>query len=698
LATSTRLGHLARLAPAAAVLAVYYAMAVGAVSHKSVTFDEMAHLTAGYSYWADNDYRLQPENGNWPQRWAALPALMGGVQFPTRDQPAWTLSNMYVIGDQFFYLVGNPADAMLWRSRAMVALLGVALGALVFAWTRRLVSPTGAWLSLLLFAFSPTLLAHGALVTSDMAAALFFTAAVAAIWLVLHRLTPWTLLGSAVVVAGVFLSKFSAPILVPIGLLMLAVRLAGRRPLTIAFGRRTIECAGRARQLAACLGVAAVHALVIWALIWASYGFRYAAFAAHTSGKDAFMAPLAHEPGLVTTLVDTARQHHVLPEAYLYGFANTMQYSAQRSAFLNGQFSTTGWWWFFPYAFAVKTTLPALGLGLLALAALVWRWRSDGDHGSWRRRVQASVYAGTPLLVLLAVYWLFAVTSRLNIGHRHLLPTYPALCILAGGAGFWIERLFERAPQAARQTGTQRRKDKVQARRSAATAGWITAAGWLTAALLAWHMVESIRISPNYLAYFNQLAGGPSQGYKHLADSSLDWGQDLPGLKQWLDSHGLQPPASTRVYVSYFGTGRPEYYGIEATQLAGFLDRRPQQHPDPLGGGIYCISATMLDVVAPGFWKPDLDKQYQRLFDTMKVFDQTPPDSQAREDLRHRTGDEFWWRTFLQFDQMRLGRLAAFLRHREPDAQVGYSILIYRLTDADVDAALNGPAPVADGP
>ena len=700
------LGQVGRLAAAALVLAVYYAMAVGAASHKSVAFDEMAHLTAGYSYWAFNDYRLHPENGNWPQRWAALPVVLGSFRFPPLDQPAWTWSNMYVMGDQFFYMSGNDADTMLSRGRAMIALLGVALGALVFAWARRLVSPAGAWLSLLLFAFGPTLLAHGTLVTSDMTAALFFTAAVGATWVALHRLTPWTLLGSAVLLAGVFLSKFSGPVLVPIVLAMVVVRLIGGKPLAIRLGSRTIEWPGRVRQLAAFAAVAVVYVLVIWALIWASYGFRYAAFAAHTAAQDRFMAPLANAPGLATTIVAAARQHHLLPEAYLYGFAHTMQYAAKRAAFLNGEFSTTGWWWFFPYAFAVKTTLPALGVGLLALAALVVRWRRGHKDRSLWRRVAASLYAGTPLLALLVVYWVFAIASHLNIGHRHLLPIYPALCILAGGAGFWIEPLLERWGSAAHEEERRRRKDKkdqkdrkgkrerTHERSGVATSGWITVAGGLTIVLLAWHVVESIRISPDYLAYFNQLAGGPSQGYKHMADSSLDWGQDLPALKQWLDTRGLQPQGSTRVYLSYFGTGRPEYYGIDATQLWGFLDRRPQQAPQRLGGGVYCISASMLDVATPRPWTRALETEYRERLTNVEMLSNTGENTEARADLLRKTGEDFWWQTFRRFGELQLGRLAAFLRRREPDAEVGYSILIYRLTDADVTRALEGPASI----
>ena len=137
-----------------------------------------------------------------------------------------------------------------------------------------------------------------------------------------------------------------------------------------------------------------------------------------------------------------------------------MQFSAERAAFLNGQFSTSGWWWYFPYAFAVKTTIPAMIVGLLALAALVRRWRHPDAGETWRQRAAASLYAGTPLLALIAVYGVFALTTNLNIGHRHLLPVYPALCILAGGAAFWLQPLFGRTRTAEPQNPANRRQQR----------------------------------------------------------------------------------------------------------------------------------------------------------------------------------------------------------------------------------------------
>jgi hypothetical protein len=388
------------------------------------------------------------------------------------------------------------------------------------------------------------------------------------------------------------------------------------------------------------------------------------------------------QPGLVGSSLAIARRFHLLPEAYIYGSGLTVQYAAERAAFLNGRFSTTGWWYYFPYAFAVKTTIPAMIVGLLALAALLTRWRL------------ASLYAGTPLFALIAVYWVFAMASNLNIGHRHLLPIYPALCILAGGAGFWIQALVERPSRSEASTGRARRQQRAKARQERSAPGLGKALGVATAALLVWHVGESLTIEPDYLAYFNQLAGGPSQGYRHLADSSLDWGQDLPSLKTWLDRAGLQRDGAEEVYLSYFGTARPESYGIKATQLPGFIDRRPPDPPLPLGGGVYCVSATVLDVISRVFYKPEYESNYQAALQNMMTFARASESDQGLAALMRQTGEPYWRQLFVQFDQMRTGRLAAFLRRRQPDAMIGYSILIYRLSDADVVQALSGPAPV----
>jgi hypothetical protein len=215
--------------------------------------------------------------------------------------------------------------------------------------------------------------------------------------------------------------------------------------------------------------------------------------------------------------------------------------------------------------------------------------------------------------------------------------------------------------------------------------------------LVAWHAVEALHVAPDFLAYFNELAGGPARGYKHLVDSSLDWGQDLPDLKQWLDREGLQGPGHPPVYLSYFGTSRPDYYGIDAIQLPGFPDLTPKRRPPRLTGGVYCISATTLNTVylqdARGAWTPEYEKRYQDVLYNLRGFDRTADDPAARATLVKQTGEEFWMRLFQLYERMRFGRLAAYLRNRTPDASAGYSILIFRLSDEEVARAIGGPPP-----
>ena len=199
-----------------------------------------------------------------------------------------------------------------------------------------------------------------------------------------------------------------------------------------------------------------------------------------------------------------------------------------------------------------------------------------------------------------------------------------------------------------------------------------------TGTILVWQAVESSWLRPDYLTYFNQIAGGPKNGYRHLVDSSLDWGQDLPALKRWLDQHPEQSAAG-RLYLAYFGTGSPVWYGINATSLP--VD--PFQHAaTPLEPGLYCISATTLQQVYSfqhGKWTREYEAEY-RLALTQAVHrgDLTTNESGTNNEALQR---------------LRFARLCSYLRQREPLANVGNSILVFQLSQQELDQALYGPPP-----
>src|ERR1019366_3020034 len=260
---------------AGVLLALFWGMAASVSREHSTTADEIFHLTAGYGYWTLGDYRLQPENGNLPQRWAALPLLVEPVHFPATDQPAWRSADVAEIGQQFFYEAGNDLPRMLASARAMIALLGVACGVLVFRWSRSLFGPTGAIVSTALYTFCPLLLAQAGLATSDMAAALGFLAATLTGWRLLHRVTPARVLLAGLAWGGLALAKFSAPLFAAMFAAMLVVRLARGAPLPLRLGTRRARVSGR-RALGALFAASVAALLVAVAVIWSAYGFRFA--------------------------------------------------------------------------------------------------------------------------------------------------------------------------------------------------------------------------------------------------------------------------------------------------------------------------------------------------------------------------------------------------------------------------------------
>ena len=257
----------------------------------------------------------------------ALPLLAMDLRLPANED-AWRVSDIWDLGGRFFFDAGNDVEAMLWRARCMNALLAVALGTLVYAWSRRLFGPGGGMLSLLLYATSPTILANGGLATADLAAAAFFTLSVGCLWKMFHTLSLGAVVCVCLATAGLSLSKMSVVLLRRMAAVLLILRLRGRRPLKIiAWKERFVD--RWPVQATVLLGVLLLQGVLVVATIWAFYGFRYSAFHPPVSGTEQLFAPRGGN-GWESTLTDTgafgnvirfARHHHLLPEAYLYGTA-----------------------------------------------------------------------------------------------------------------------------------------------------------------------------------------------------------------------------------------------------------------------------------------------------------------------------------------------------------------------------------------
>src|SRR5262249_20418862 len=149
--------------------------------------------------------------------------------------------------------------------------------------------------------------------------------------------------------------------------------------------------------------------------------------------------------------------------------------------------------------------------------------------------------AESAFLLLPIVFFLvyFSFFSKIRLGIRYLLPITPLLIV-------WVSRIA--APGLKKRPALQ-------------TLGLVI--------FSLWYVIGTLQVAPHYLAYFNELAGGPGNGYKCLVDSNLDWGQDLRGLKEYMDAHGID-----KIKLSYFGTGEPDYYGIHYEYLPSSMTIR----------------------------------------------------------------------------------------------------------------------------
>ncbi len=641
--------------PVVLLLCLHFALASTSLVRGSPTFDEPAHIVGGLESWLCDDYRINPENGILPQRLMSLPLLFMDVKFPAPDSRDWSVAAWRSLPGKVMFDYGNDPDRLLAAARFAILLCSLFLGAYVYFCSREIFGHLGGLISLSLYALSPSILAHCRLATSDLLSCLFFLACVRELWRLLQAVTLGRLALVAFLLGALCLTKMSFSMIVPIGLILAVARLCMRKPLELRLPwGKSYVFEGQTRQIIVFSGVVLVCLAAAVLMIWLFFGFRYSMLNPELAGDvptEPLWKELLQETGSLGEGVDMLRRGKVLPEGFLYGFLFVIKHSMHRYSYLNGEFSVSGWWYYFPYCFLVKSTLWEIILGALGLAVVAAGFRKSLSGGVLEGFHDGSELAKlVPYAVFAAVYILFAVASRMNIGQRHILPLYPVLFIFAGAV------VHLSLPK-----------------------GWKGIAAGL--ALLGLMLLEGLLIWPNYLAYFNVLAGGPSNGYKHLVDSSLDWGQDLKNVKVWLEK---APSGFDRenVYLSYFGVDRIGRYGLGERRMPCY----PQGsgcEPFEYKGGTYLISATMLSTI----YIPEL-MMAETGVNVNSINEGIFADLCAQMEDARRRGEAISEKTWKLYSILAFLKMTIFLRDRPPDASVGYSILAWKLTDEEVAEAL----------
>jgi hypothetical protein len=242
---------------------------------------------------------------------------------------------------------------------------------------------------------------------------------------------------------------------------------------------------------------------------------------------------------------------------YLLGLLLAISRSAAgHTTFFLGEISAEGWKSYFPLVYLIKEPLTLHLLILITLLYTAWLIKRPfwvNTFGRTRGWIK-SHFPEFAMLTFLGIYWLTSLTSKLNIGVRHLLPAFPFTMILASVVicNYWL-------------TPTPKLGVGVKTKST------------LVGILLLWQAISLISIYPHFLTYFNEIAGGPAQGYLYVVNSNLDWGQDLKRLKKWVEENKIE-----KIYLDYFGGGNPEYYLKE--KYAPWWGKR---NPDELPKGSY---------------------------------------------------------------------------------------------------------------
>lgn len=511
-------------APLTAVLVVFMLLVFtlrcyASITAKSFVIDEPTFITSGYYMLQTGDYTLHAAHPISLQMLLAAPLLGMPLELPTHTTPffqpgAYTDLDGWRYGVAFMSHNANQVNQIILYTRFVSVFLSLVLALFIYTWSSKQYGRFAGLATLFLYTFSPNILAHSSLATLDIGFALVTSLTIYYYSKLIQHPT-----GKHLLLAGVFLglalaAKNTAPML--IGVCGLYIILA--RP---AYSWSFIDKRFSTRTWRAILSFFVSYAgtlLIAGLVINLAYGF-------HGS-----FLPLTHYISSLTSRLSALNNptiqgllQHVpvpFPESFMdMVFANLSFTANGYPTFLMGNTSSKGWWYYHLVTFLLKVPLPTILLTFLAVGLFTLR----------QRKTAVSPHEASLALAVCSIF-LFVSIVGVKIGFRHLLPIMPLLFVLLG----WV-----------------------------LTQLWTNKTGQLVIGVLSiWYLVSSLLIHPHYLAYFNELIGGPANGYKYLVDSNLDWGQDLKGLAEYMDANQI-----TQVQLSYFGSADPAFYGIGYTYL-----------------------------------------------------------------------------------------------------------------------------------
>lgn len=495
----------------AALLLLLATVQVATMSGETQTWDEGIEIASGYGYVRTGEYRIAIDHPPLARLIAIIPLLWLNPSMPSEEE-FWKLPGDVERGQTLLYQNRVAADDIVFVARIPMVIATVLLAGVAAWWTRRSFGPAAGLLCAAMFVFDPNILAIGHYVKLDILVTLFGFLSVAAWGEYLATSRFRWLLAAGLGFGLAVMTKFAAMFLLPAYALLWLV-----------------DRWHRSQNLALWRGFVSSLAIIAIAapIVVAAYGSEWRKLRPATRAYRAEHPEVRRLGDVFTPQVGVARDFVAVCQrlgcqdhSLLLGFGKFLEHaSTGHQAYLLGEVRETGWWYYYPFAFLVKTPVATLCLVALAVVSAIWRWW-NAPLGFLRSLSLVWWLCTIPVVLFLVE----VLMNHVDTGVRLLFPMYPFLFagvagIVAGGE-WGLRKLFPP----------------------------------VMAALL---LIESAAAYPHYTAYFNFAAGGPEAGPRYLLDSNIDWGQDLHHLRAYWEAQGRP-----KLCLEYFGTALPEYYGL----------------------------------------------------------------------------------------------------------------------------------------
>jgi Dolichyl-phosphate-mannose-protein mannosyltransferase len=533
----------------AALLAVMSLQMLVIISRKSITIDEIVFIPSAYYHLAEGNFQFVYEHPPLSKFLAGVPLLLIQPNEPVLEKGVvLTPDQRWAAMSALWEKNPDKFAAMMFWTRVPIIALTIVLGILIFVFARRLFGPGAATLAVALFSLEPTVLAHGRVVQTDIPATFGYLLFFIALYHYYEKRTLRSALWVGAVMGLAFLAKFSMLMLGPLFVVFF-----------IALHARKNNSRPELTRLLIQLGLTVLVTIVL---------INIAYPASHRPIVDIDVSWIQEKfPLHSQAVIQSARAvSYFLPTEFVLGTVQQLAHNGEgHPASMLGMYRRLGWWYYFPVAFALKTTVPFL---LVSIASVIWA------VSEWiRKRESRFLWTVGPF----AIYTIYLLFSHIDIGVRHYLPAYPFLFILGGAL---LDRMIK-SPHARR-------------------AGMIAA---LT--LLGWICVEAWRAFPNHIPYMNQFASSSHPHWWYLSDSNVEWGDDARELALYLQARG-----ETRVRSAFLGDfltlGR---YGIESITLIPRDGSEPQAaHYSAIGASFLNGSVVPDLLMTQGHWVSDSER------------------------------------------------------------------------------------------